>query len=535
MSEPTNLEKILRDLPPEFLSSIPELLGDAAAVVSDLPVPDKKTGISRDVATAVSLIKQLERTKVSSGLAKWFSETSEYPIEATPKHIAFFAAGKEYPERLFLAANRVGKTICGAYEATVHATGLYPTWWNGKVFDGPTDGWCIGPDARTVRDTIQKELLGGLGEWGTGMIPANCLGQCSSLQGVPGAVDTIRVRHVPTGGWSSIGFKNYKQDIQAFMGTARHWIWPDEECPIEIWNECNIRTATTGGIMFATFTPLQGLTRMVVNFCKNADFLLGARPIAALAADDGVDEAVGSGKKKAVVQAGWDDAPWITEEAKQRLYEDTPLHLRDARSKGIPAMDAGNVYTTPVEQIVVKPFEIPSNWPRMYALDVGWNRTAVLWAALDPNSGTVYFYDEHYQGQQEPYHHAYAIKSRGEKIPGVIDPAARGRSTADGTKLWKIYREHGLTLFLAKNERESGISALAQRFATGKAKVFSTLTNFQKEYMLYRRDLNGRVIDEDDHLMDCARYVINNMNRMASIVKSGPATGINYRPPTYDI
>ena len=127
MSESTNLEKILRDLPPEFLSSIPELLGDTAAVVSDLPVPDKKTGISRDVATAVSLIKQLEKTKVSSGLAKWFSETSEYPIEATPKHIAFFAAGKDYPERLFLAANRVRKTICGTYETTIHATNLYPT------------------------------------------------------------------------------------------------------------------------------------------------------------------------------------------------------------------------------------------------------------------------------------------------------------------------------------------------------------------------------------------------------------------------
>ena len=530
----TDLDSILGALPADFLASLPNVI-TGEQVVRDLPESsDKSAGLARDVSRAVELMKLIEDTKKTSGMDKWFSEGAEYPIAETPKHAAFFAAGADYAERMFLAANRSGKSICGAYEASCHATGNYPIWWAGKVFEGPTDGWCVGPDARTVRDTIQKELLGGLGEWGTGMLPASSLGQCSSLQGVPGAVDTIRVKH-KSGGWSTIGFKNYKQDIQAFMGTARHWVWCDEECPIEIWNECNIRTATTHGIMLATFTPLQGLTRMVVNFCKNADFLLGAKPIAALVANDEEDEAVGFGRNKAVIQAGWDDAPWLTEDVKHRLYEDTPPHLREARSKGIPAMDAGNVFSTPIEQLVCAPFDIPANWPRMYALDVGWNRTAALWAALDPNSDTIYFYSEHYQGEQQPYHHAYAIRSRGDKVPGVIDPAARGRSSIDGTKLWKLYKEHGLILFLAKNEREAGINALAQRFATGKARVFSTLTNFQKEYMLYRRDLQGRVVDEDDHLMDCARYIINNMNRMTSTLSAGPKAGVNYRPTNYGI
>jgi hypothetical protein len=319
------------------------------------------------------------------------------------------------------------------------------------------------------------------------------------------------------------------------MGVNRHWVLLDEEAPMEVYNECNIRTAAVKGIMLSTFTPLQGLTRLVINFCKNATFLVGARPILALTKDqEEGEEVVGSNRNKAVIQAGWDDAPWLDADTKQRLLEDTPEYLRDARSKGIPSMGSGNVFSTPIEQVICDPFVIPDNWPRMYALDVGWNRTAAVWAALDPNSDTLYFYDEHYKGQEEPFSHAYSIKSRGEQMRGVIDPAARGRSQIDGSQLLRLYQKLGLHLSIAKNERESGIAALSQRLSTGKLKVFRTLTNFQKEYMLYRRDQRGRVIDEDDHLMDCARYVVNNMNRMSSFINNrGPA--LNVKPRGYDV
>jgi hypothetical protein len=41
--------------------------------------------------------------------------------------------------------------------------------------------------------------------------------------------------------------------------------------------------------------------------------------------------------------------------------------------------------------------EIPATWPRVYALDVGWNRTAVIWGAKDPGTGRIVLYDEHYR------------------------------------------------------------------------------------------------------------------------------------------
>lgn len=493
---------------------------------------------AHSIQKLLDLVAQIEAMEREGGTAKWFDPAGPFPISSLPKHKAFFDAGAKYPERLFMAGNRVGKSIAGCYELACHLTGEYPIWWTGQRFDHPVYAWAIGKDARSVRDTAQRELLGPIGEWGTGMIPAHKLGKFFGLQGTPQAIDIIKVKH-KSGGWSELGFKNYQQDIGSFMGTTRHVVWLDEECPLEIYNECNIRCATVNGIMLVTFTPLEGLTPMVVNFCKRADFLVGAKPIVAIdQADDWEEEGeytVGRDTPKAVVQAGWNDAPWLSEEMKARLLEDTPLHLRKARMEGAPAMGDGNVYPISLEEILVKPFSIPEGWPRMYALDVGWNKTAAIWAALDPVTDTLYFYDEHYKGKELPAVHGYAILSRGKWIPGVIDPAAHGRSPNDGQKIIRTYKDMGLILYDAKNEVESGVLNLGQRFAVGKAKVFTTLVNFQKEYMLYRRDKNGKIIKENDHLMDTARYIVNNMVRMSNAGDQKLNQGIKYAPNRYRI
>lgn len=532
------------DLTEEFTNSLKEAKDDwvqtESRMVSSFENKAPNKADSRSIQKLLDLVQKIEAMEREAGTAKWFDPQGAYPISTLPKHQAFFAAGALYPERLFMAGNRVGKSIAGCYELACHLTGEYPDWWEGHRFDHPIYAWAVGKDARSVRDTAQRELLGNIGEWGTGMIPAYRLGKFFGLQGTPQAIDIIKIKH-KNGGWSELGFKNYQQDIGSFMGTSRHAVWADEECPIEIYNECNVRCATVNGIMLVTFTPLDGLTPMVVNFCKRADFLMGAKPIVAMDVEEETDEwqnaehSVGRQTSKAVIQAGWDDAPWLSEDMKERLLDDTPEYLKDARKFGTPAMGAGNVYPYPLESILVDPIKIPDNWPRMYALDVGWNRTAAIWAALDPVTDTLYFYDEHYQGKEIPAVHAYAIISRGKWIPGVIDPASRGMSPTDGQKLMRMYKDLGLSLWPAKNEVESGVMGLSQRFQAGKAKVFKTLVNFQKEYLLYRRDKNGKIVKENDHLLDAARYIHNNTNRMASAAENGPNKGINYVPTRYNI
>src|SRR5690242_1258932 len=49
-----------------------------------------------------------------------------------PKQAEFHAAGLAHRERLFLAGNQLGKTVAGAFEEAIHATGRYPAWWRGR-------------------------------------------------------------------------------------------------------------------------------------------------------------------------------------------------------------------------------------------------------------------------------------------------------------------------------------------------------------------------------------------------------------------
>jgi hypothetical protein len=209
-----------------------------------------------------------------------------------------------------------------------------------------------------------------------------------------------------------------------------------------------------------------------------------------------------------VVQASWDDVPHLTDKAKEQLWEAIPPHQRDARTKGIPVLGAGQIYPISEADLLVEPFEFPRWWPRAYGLDVGWNRTAAVWGAWDRESDTVYLYSEHYQGQMPPAVHASAIAARGSWIGGAIDPASAGATQNDGSRLMEEYRGLGLDLIPADNAVEAGLFACYQRMSRGGLKVFSTLRNWLAEFRIYRRDEKGKVVKENDHLMDAMRYLI---------------------------
>jgi phage terminase large subunit-like protein len=196
----------------------------------------------------------------------YFPDKGELRRELYHKHLQVFAYGADYQERCFMAANRVGKSLVGAYEATCHLTGEYPDWWPGRRFDEPIDAWAAGDTTETTRDIIQLALLGPSGEYGTGMIRARCLeGDPSTRRGVSGAIDTVRVKHI-SGGVSSLGFKAYDQGRKKFQGTAKHFIWLDEEPDADVYDECLMRLMTTNGLMLLTFTPLQGLSEVALKF-----------------------------------------------------------------------------------------------------------------------------------------------------------------------------------------------------------------------------------------------------------------------------
>ena len=208
------------------------------------------------------------------------------------------------------------------------------------------------------------------------------------------------------------------------------------------------------------------------------------------------------------LQMGWEDVPHLSDLQKSEMLASLPPHERDARSKGIPQLGAGAIYPVEESFIRVDDFDIPVHWPRVYGMDVGWNRTAVVWGAWNRETDTIYIYSEYYRGQAEPSLHAEAVKARGLWIPGVIDPASRGRSQRDGFQLLEDYKNLGLDVEVAFNGVESGIYQVWQRLSTGRLKVFKSLPSWCSEFRLYRRDEKGRIVKENDHLMDATRYLV---------------------------
>lgn len=193
--------------------------------------------------------------------------------ELYPRHLEHFKAGRIYRERCFMAGNRVGKTVAGAYELRCHLTGFYPEWWEGRVFRRPIRAWVAGDTNETTRDILQLELVGEVGWDGNrkiatgahGMIAPEFLGQASWKRGVENLIDTIPIKH-KSGGWSKLSFKSYDQGRKVFQGTAKEVIWLDEEAPEDVYGECLVRTATTRGIVITTFTPLLGISQVVQSF-----------------------------------------------------------------------------------------------------------------------------------------------------------------------------------------------------------------------------------------------------------------------------
>jgi phage terminase large subunit-like protein len=451
---------------------------------------------------AIALIQEKKRRDKFNKFALMFPETGPYSRDKYPKQMDFFASGSKYKERSFQAANRVGKTESGAYEVTCHLTGLYPSWWTGKKFSQPIDAWVAGKTAQTTQEIVQVKLLGKPGEIGSGMIPADMIeGKPPSKPGVPDGINSIRVKHYTNGvydGDSTLLFKSYDQGRKAFEGTERHVVWFDEEPPHSIYTEALTRTATTKGIILLTFTPLEGLSKTVL------DYMPG-----------GKIPDVWEGSKKMVV-ATWEDVPHLSEEEKKLLRSAYSPYELDARTKGIPQLGSGAIYPIPEDEILVKPFKIPDYWPRAYGFDWGWNRTAAIWVAKDPSDNTLYAYAEYYRAKAEPSIHASAIKARGEWVRGASEWA--GVNQSDGEKMLDLYIDEGLKLkkvVKGKGSVEAGILEVWQALSSGRLKIFNTLQNTLAEYRIYRRDEDGKIVDVDDHLMDALRYVITHFDRVA--------------------
>lgn len=452
-----------------------------------------------EIAELELLLARLEDLQKYNYINQIFPDTGPLRRELYPKQLAFFTAGAKYQQRLFIAANRVGKTLGMAYEVVCHLTGRYPKWWSGKRFEQENEWWIAGVDSQSTREVLQEVLLGKVGEIGTGMIPKDCLDLESLTQAKRAntPINAVRVKHV-CGKYSTVTFKSYAQGRESFQGTAKS-IWLDEEAPQDIYVECLTRTATGDNILVMTFTPLKGPTKLIKDFLEDRSITnIDNGPI---------------GDDKYVVTCTWDDVPHLSESIKQSLLASYPPHQRDARSRGLPALGSGVVLPVAQSTYIVPPFELPAHWPRAYGLDVGRN-TAAIWIAEDPETHTIYTYSEWLMVEGNPSQHIHNIQLRGKWLTGAIDTAARGRSQSDGNNLYDIYTELGLNIKNADKAVEAGLYEILELLVSGRLKVFSTCIGLLSDVANYYRDERGNIVKKNDHRIDAWRYAIHTRSQI---------------------
>jgi hypothetical protein len=231
-----------------------------------------------------------------------------------------------------------------------------------------------------------------------------------------------------------------------------------------------------------------------------------------------------------VVNAGWDDAPHLSRQEKDRLLTTIPPYQVKARTRGIPMLGSGAIFPIDEDELKCEPFDVPDMMPRAYGFDVGWNWTAAVWMAHDRSNDTIYITDVYKRGQAEPATHIAAIMQRGDWMTGFIDPSAAGAGKSkDGESLLDAYsdsRRPHLNVLPADNTVEAGIWNLYERMTTGRLRVFRHLDLWFEEFRLYRRDDKGRVVKHNDHLMDASRYCAKHVDQWTT-------KPINARRTTY--
>jgi phage terminase large subunit-like protein len=438
----------------------------------------------------------------------------------------FHAAGAGNPERMLMAANRVGKTQCAAAEVAMHLTGEYPDWWEGRRFLGPTLAWTGSPTNETSRDIVQTELLGGLGEKiGTGWVPrAKLVGTPKTRQaGVKDVIDTFQVRHV-SGGLSVCNLKTYEQGWQKWQGTAPHVVWDDEE-PDDymIYSESQTRILTSKGILLVTFTPLRGVTDLVQHFQEGGPgiYLKGAN---------------------------WNDAPHLSEEDKNRLASSYRTHERAARTQGIPMLGEGAVFPVPDEDITVQPFKIPDHWARIKGCDFGIDHPAAgVELAHDRDEDIVYVIGCYRKANELPPYHAAWFNKSNPMVPIAWPHDGMNREKQGGKTLADAYRDHRANM-LPKSARyprapgephdkggpqpvEPIVNEALERMVTGKFKVFANQSDWFEEKRSYHRK-DGIIVARRDDILKATFYALM-MIRYAvplSMLNRAPAPHAMQRP-----
>lgn len=427
--------------------------------------------------------------------------------EPYPKQMQFHNLGATKRERLLIAGNQLGKTEAGAAEAAYHLTGDYPDWWEGRRWTRPVKGWAIGETSLLTRDVSQKKLLGPPGivdMVGTGYIPKESIVDISLARGVTDAIDGLQVRH-KSGGTSLVNFKSYEQGRQKLQGDSIDFGWCDEEPPMAEYSEILTRTTATGGMVYVTFTPLQGRSDVVNRYLDEPD------------------------STRAVVTMTIYDAKHIAKDKVQEIINSYPAHERQARAMGVPMLGSGRIFPYADDLVSeARITEVPIYWKKLWGIDFGIDHPfAAVLIAWDVDADVIHVLNTHRVEGQLPIMHAPVMKNIAGLAPVAWPQDGHQRDKGSGEALKDSYAKQGLKMLPEHaqwleggNSTEAGILEMQERMTTGRLKVASDLADFFEEFKLYHRK-DGQIVKLKDDVLSALRVAIMD-KRHARPVALGP-------------
>ena len=455
--------------------------------------------LSRDINRNLELLRE-QKKRIR------FNRIDQY--DPYPYQQKFHDTSKDSNQRLLMAANRIGKSYCGAAEMSFHLRGIYPEWWKGRRYDQPITAWAGGISNETTRDIVQAELLGSpddLDAFGSGAIPKNYIIKTERKPGVPNAKSVALIRHV-SGGNSSLHFKAYEMGSEKWQGRSVDVVWLDEEPHRDIYSQAVTRTLDRRGMVYMTFTPEAGMTETVAALMNRIQ------------------------PGQSLVNATWDDASekikslkgqqgHLSESVMEQILSAYSPHEREMRRYGRPSIGSGLIFPVNEERLIIDPIEIKDHWPRIAAIDFGWDHpTAVVWCAVDRDEDVFYVYDCYRESKASPAVHAQTIRSRSHFIPIAYPHDGNRRDSMGNPGLATQYRNLGCNFLMShfanppalgenkgSNSVEEGIMAMLQSMESGKFKIFSTLSDWFEEFRMYHRKA-GKVVPFRDDLMSATRY-----------------------------
>lgn len=406
------------------------------------------------------------------------------------KQMAFHKCQKR--NRWVFGGNRSGKTECGAVECVWTALGIHPFRRNRQ----DVSGWVVSLTQQVQRDVAQAKILK--------YLPKRCVVKVVMREGSHaspeyGIIDYIVVRNA-FGGLSRIGFRSCDQGREKFQGMSLDFVWFDEEPPKEIYDECRMRVFDRKGDIFATMTPLKGLTWVY----------------------DEIELNVNDDPEVWCEYMEWRDNPYLDPQEVAQMEKVIPKSEQQSRRYGRFSSGAGLVYPEFDFNVhVIDPFPIPYDWQCNISIDPGLqNPTSCHFYAVDYD-GVIYVVAEHFEAGQSVDHHVRALfeiadrlnwrrDSKG-RLTALIDSAANQRTLAYEKSVAELFSEKGVIVNTNVNkDLYTGIQRVKSLFEQRPPRIyiFSCCTNLIRELKSYWWGFNDRPKKVDDHALDELRYFV---------------------------